>query len=142
MNDFHTVRFRKRGKEKEAVGFSPATTFGRAAVCLVFSAVLLLFGIWSVADTDRTVSETENRALARRPALTPEALFEKNYTADFETYYSDTFPLRDRFLALDRRLSGLLTGARGADDIVLVQKEEKDDFAGEDIDYYNEESGE
>ena len=85
-------------------------------------------------DTDKTVSEEENRKLAAKPKFSFTALFDKSYTSDFDTYYADTFPFRDEFLGLNRKISEILTGTKGSGDIVLVSKQDKDDFAGQDID--------
>ena len=82
----------------------------------------------------KTVSEEENRKLAAKPKFSLTALFDKSYTSDFDTYYADTFPFRDEFLGLNRKISEILTGTKGSGDIVLVSKQDKDDFAGQDID--------
>lgn len=111
------------------------TKIGSAVICIVFAAFLLFFGVWSFTDTDKTVSESENRNLAAAPAFSLTAVFDRSFTGEFDTYYADTFPMRESFLALNRKISNLLTGTKGADDIVLVQKQDKDDFAGQDIDY-------
>ena len=54
---------------------------------------------------------------------------------DFEAYYADTFPRREYFLTLNQKISAIFSGVHGKDDVVLVAKTEKDDFAGQDIDY-------
>lgn len=101
---------------------------------LFFGALFALFAI-SVLDTDKTVSETENRALAARPALTASAVFDGSYMTDFETYYTDTFPFRDWLMQLHESLSDFFSSTKTSDDIVLVDRGNKDDFAGQDIDY-------
>ena len=114
--------------------FSPQSNTGKAVLSLVFALILTVVGLISVFDTDKTVSESENRNLATKPEFSFTALFDKSYTSDFDTYYADTFPFRDKFLALNRKISDILTGTKGSGDIVLVSKQEKDDFAGQDID--------
>ena len=99
-----------------------------------FALVLTVVGLISIFDTDKTVSEEENRKLAAKPKFSFTALFDKSYTSDFDTYYADTFPFRDEFLGLNRKISEILTGTKGSGDIVLVSKQDKDDFAGQDID--------
>ena len=112
----------------------------RAQTRLIQSAVkhgqggLTVVGLISIFDTDKTVSEEENRKLAAKPKFSFTALFDKSYTSDFDTYYADTFPFRDEFLGLNRKISEILTGTKGSGDIVLVSKQDKDDFAGQDID--------
>lgn len=89
----------------------------------------------SVFDKDATVSERENRALATMPSLSLKTLSDGSFMTNFETYYADTFPRREHFLALNQKLTAVFSGVRGKDDVVLVAKTEKDDFAGQDIDY-------
>lgn len=114
--------------------FSPQSNTGRAVLSLAFAFVLTVVGLISIFDTDKTVSEEENRKLASKPKFSFTALFDKSYTSDFDTYYADTFPFRDEFLGLNRKISEILTGTKGSGDIVLVSKQDKDDFAGQDID--------
>ena len=104
--------------------FSPQSNTGRAVLSLAFALVLTVVGLISIFDTDKTVSEKFSFT----------ALFDKSYTSDFDTYYADTFPFRDEFLGLNRKISEILTGTKGSGDIVLVSKQDKDDFAGQDID--------
>lgn len=104
-------------------------------LCLVsvvlFIVPLFALGVASLLDTDKTVSEKENRNLKARPEFSLQALFDGSYTKDFEEYYADTFPLRDFFLSVNQKLSGIFTQAAGKDDLVLIGKEGKDDFGGE-----------
>lgn len=134
MKAYNTIINEKGQKEKAPV-FYPPTALGRIFMCSIFAAALIVFGIWSCVDTDKTVSEAENRNLATAPKFSISALFNKSYTADFDTYYADTFPLRDEFLTANRKFTKILTGTKGTDEIVLVEKQEKDDFAGQDINY-------
>lgn len=101
------------------------------AAMALFVAPLFALGVTSLADTDQTVSERENRNLKPRPAFTLQALFDGTFTKNFEEYYADTFPLRDFFLTVNQKLSGVLTQAAGKNDLVLIEKEGKDDFGGE-----------
>lgn len=104
-------------------------------LCLVavvlFVVPLFALGVTSLVDKDKTVSEKENRALKAKPAFTLQALFNGSFTQDFEEYYADTFPLRDFFLSVNQKLSNVLTQAAGKNDLVLIEKEGKDDFGGE-----------
>ena len=74
--------------------FSPQSNTGRAVLSLAFALVLTVVGLISIFDTDKTVSEEENRKLATKPKFSFTALFDKSYTSDFDTYYADTFPFR------------------------------------------------
>ncbi len=101
---------------------------------LFFGTIFGLF-LQSVFDTDKTISESENRTLASMPHLSLQALSDGSFMTDFEAYYADTFPRREQFLAINQKIDAFFTGTRGSDDIVLVEKGNKDDFAGQDIDY-------
>lgn len=66
---------------------------------------LLIFGgmLWGICKPDQAYSDTENRYLKKKPKFTWEGLFEGNYTADYETYITDQFPERDRWIGLKTR---------------------------------------
>lgn len=104
-------------------------------LCLVavvlFVLPLFALGVTSLVDQDKTVSEKENRSLKARPSFTLQALFDGSFTKEFEEYYADTFPLRDFFLSVNQKLSGVFTQAAGKNDLVLIEKEGKEDFGGE-----------
>ncbi len=104
-------------------------------VVLLFCGTLLGFFLHSAFDTDATVSESENRALATMPSISVKTLTDGSFMTDFEVYYADTFPQRERFLTWNQKITAIFSGVRGKDDVVLVSKMEKDDFAGQDIDY-------
>lgn len=106
----------------------------------LFIVPLYVFGLYSLCDTDATVSVVEKRNLKTRPELTASSLFNGSYTKDFEEYYADTFPLRDFFLRVNNFFDSIFTKLSGSDGIVLVGKSDKDDFAGEAL--TEEESGE
>lgn len=103
-------------------------------VILIFVIPLTIFGVVSVMDKDKTLSELENRALKQAPEFTVNALFNGEFTKDFDEYYADTFPLRDFFLSINKKITVFLTQNAGSDDIVLVPKGDAgEDFAGEGI---------
>lgn len=52
-------------------------------------------------------SESEKRELAKFPKFTLSAFFSGDYFDGINTWYSDTFPLRDRLTELNARVSGL-----------------------------------
>ena len=111
-----------------------------AAAIALFVLPLYVFGVYSLCDVDATVSETEKRNLKTRPEFSISSLFNGTYTRDFEEYYADTFPLRDFFLSVNNFFDSLFTKLSGSDGIVLVGKNDKDDFAGEAL--TEEETGE
>lgn len=107
------------------------------AFFIVLLFCVCLFGGFFVSalDTDKTVSERENRALAGRPHFSVQAVLDGSFMTDFEAYYTDTFPKRDAFLTTYHTISRLFSENRGKDDAVLVDRGDKDDFDGQDLDY-------
>ena len=73
-----------------------------AIIVAFFLPVFALFVI-SVADTDPTRSESENRQLAAFPKITVKSLLKGSFSADFDSYYSDTFPYREQMLSASIR---------------------------------------
>lgn len=73
--------------------------------CLIL-ALLLGVGLWSLFDRDATYSDWEKRDLETRPGVTLEALLDGSYSADFQSYYADTFPGRESLMATNRSLNG------------------------------------
>ena len=82
----------------------PLLRYSRIGVALLamLLAVTMFFFVFSIFDTDATVSEQENRKLATKPAFTVSSLFAGEYIPKVEEYYSDTFPLRNFFLAVNQ----------------------------------------
>lgn len=78
--------------------------FLTAFFCLFLGGLLA----WHVFLPDRARSETENRALAQRPAFSWAALADGSFTADVEDYFADQFPLRDSWTGLKARAEQLL----------------------------------
>ncbi len=101
---------------------------------VVFVVVLAFFGVASFTDVDPTVSKSENRKLAEKPTFTWAGLFDGSFGESFENYYSDTFPLREDFMALNSKVTAFLTQFGGKDDNVLISYDKNDsDFGGEGI---------
>ena len=63
-----------------------------------FLAFIFGFGIIAVLSEDRAVSFWENRALAQKPAFSTDSIIDGSYMSDYETYFTDQFPLRDRWM--------------------------------------------
>lgn len=104
-------------------------------IILAFAAGLFSLFAVSMLDTDKTVSERDNRMLKTRPKFSVSAVLDGSYARDFDAYYSDTFPLRDQFLTLNNKIKKLFSQTRSTGgDMVIVDFEGKDDFAGQDID--------
>lgn len=62
-------------------------------------------GLWSLVDKDATESLRENRRLASKPKFSVSALLDGSYVSDLETYYSDTFPGREKLLDANSKLN-------------------------------------
>ena len=85
-------------------------------------------------DTDATVSETEKRNLKTKPEFSFQALFAGTYTKDFEEYYADTFPFRDFFLNINKKITTPFTQNQSGDGISIVQKPNGSDQLGGEAD--------
>ncbi len=107
-----------------------------AAILTMLIAPLFILGIFSFSDKDQTVSVLEKRALKARPALTSEALFQGSYTTDYDEYFSDTFPLRDGFMRINRMLNSFyyFSGAGNDSMLVLSQSAQDTELGGESLD--------
>ena len=120
-----------RKKIKKDVTPSKAGAF---FIILAFVGVIITLFLISAFDTDKTVSQKENRALKQRPKFTVSAVLDGKYFSEFEEYYQDTFPYRDEFLGLNSKISKAFSKTKGNSGMVIVEKQEKDDFAGQNID--------
>ena len=120
-----------RTKTKKDVTPSKA---GAVFIILAFVGVIITLFLISAFDTDKTVSQKENRALKQRPKFTVSAVLDGKYFSEFEEYYQDTFPYRDKFLDINSKISKAFSKTQGNSGMVIVEKQEKDDFAGQNID--------
>ena len=66
---------------------------------------VLLFSMISVFDADKEISERENRALTQKPPLSLNNYLSGDFSSDFESYYSDNFPLREFFLDFSNKVT-------------------------------------
>lgn len=69
-------------------------------LCIIFLSWIYGMLIGHILIPDRSLSEMENRSLAKFPAFTTEKLFSGKYGEDFEKYLGDQFPLRDVFIQI------------------------------------------
>lgn len=138
----HSKRERVIENPKPEMNPRPETKFTKILYKIsaaVFAAVLVILGFVSVVDKDKTVSESENRALAKRPKLTASSVFKGEFSVDFENYYSDNFPARDSFIKLNQPLNKFLTQFKFGDDgnVIVEVNKSGGDFAGEGVDLDN-----
>ena len=75
---------------------------------VVFLAALAIMTVLAFLIPLRpSYSEHELRELAEFPSFSPQALMDGSYFSDISTWFADTFPLRDGFLALQNRVEML-----------------------------------
>lgn len=69
-------------------------------ICAVFC--LLLFGtsLFSILKPIKSFSENENRFLAKKPEFTKESFLSGQYAAEYETFITDQFPVRNQWITL------------------------------------------
>lgn len=66
----------------------------------IFCAVLCLGSVSTLVIKDKAFSESENRVLEQKPALTISSITDGSFMKKFETYLTDQFPLRDSAISL------------------------------------------
>ena len=69
------------------------------AVCLLALAFVLVLTLITVLSPAKTYSESENRMLARKPALTGSSLTDGSYFSGSESAFADQFPGRDGWIS-------------------------------------------
>ncbi len=69
-------------------------------ITLLFLILVFGFAIASFIKPEQEFSEKENRVLAEKPEFSIESLLEGSYTADYETYLTDQFLLRNSWVGL------------------------------------------
>ena len=99
----------------------------------VFLLFIALFSVLLFALPDRDFSEQENRYLQKKPAFRFSSLFNGSFTTDFESYITDQFPFRDKWIDLKSRTERLLqktenNGVYFCEDGALITKFEEPDM--------------
>lgn len=93
----------------------------------VIAAIILTFTIADLCRDDRIYSEMENRLLAARPDVSVENIFSGKYAEDYESYVTDQFVSRDKWIGIKTRMDILLQKKEingvylGADDYLIEQ---------------------
>ena len=75
---------------------------------MLLSAIILIFTVTDMTKEDRIFSETENRMLASRPEFSGESLLNGSFSRDYETYVTDQFVSRDKWISIKTHLDVLL----------------------------------
>ena len=91
------------------------------AEVLIFLTFIFGFFIANLVVPDREMSEQENKFLQQLPKFSFEALFDKTFTKEFETYTTDQFVLRDEWITL-----------KAASELALGKEENNDVSYGKD----------
>lgn len=100
----------------------------------VFITFLLASLLLQVVIPEKNFSDLENRFLNQMPKFSLEALFEGDYTSDFEGYIEDQFPFRDEWIVLKNEFERLF-GKKEANGVYFG----KDDYYFEIRKSYDEE---
>lgn len=88
----------------------------------ILSSIILIFTMGDLIQKDRFYSELENKVLAGKPVFTAETLFSGEYTKQYETYLSDQFVGREKWIAIKtqmdlalqkKEINGVYLGADG-----------------------------
>ena len=70
------------------------------ASVIIFMLPIVFFSLFSIFDSDRIFSDSENRELATCPDFTLESFTSGEFRSGFESYYNDQFPMREEFLGV------------------------------------------
>lgn len=81
-------------------------------ITVVFSLFLGGLLLWHIALPDKDRSETENRTLAQIPAYSWASLKDGSFTKAVEDYFTDQFPLRDKWTGMKARAEQLIGKSR------------------------------
>ncbi len=93
----------------------------------IFMILIFTISIFNMlSPKDKTISEVENRTLAKKPVLTIESILSGEYTRDFENYFADNFAVRDNLVVLSKDIAAL-KGIKRAEEVALV------DFDGQNV---------
>lgn len=102
-----------------------------SALLCAMLAMMLSIGIWSLADKDPEVSVTEKRELAARPKFSMSALLDGSYISQFESYYSDTFPAREKLLGMNRKMNQFYYYSPGEQNYLVIDYQGGAEHGGE-----------
>lgn len=103
---------------------------------LLLGGILLGLAVADICTPDRLFSEYENRILASKPDFSLRELFDGSYTEAYETYVTDQFVERDRWIFIKTMTDVLLgkkeiNGVYLAKDKTLIEKHVPEDIKPE-----------
>jgi len=102
----------------------------------IIFAIILVFTVADLFNSDRVFSETENRILAARPQISWDALLEGDFTKEYENYVTDQFVSRDNWISIKthsdialqkKEINGVYLGSDG----YLIEQHDPADFTEE-----------
>lgn len=93
---------------------------------LVLLSIFIISSLNMISPKDQTISEEENRALAKKPEFSSQSLFTGKYIRDFESYFADHFLYREYLVKYSKKIS-TLKGIKRSEDVHLVE------FAGQNV---------
>lgn len=86
--------------------------------CILGAALLFIGAFLGILIPFRpSVSTVENRTLTKFPEFTLESFLNGEFFSDVSTWYSDTFPLRDRLISAEQKITALY-GIAGSEQVV------------------------
>ncbi len=86
----------------------------------IFLALIYVFTILNLlAPKDKTISEVENRTLAKKPVYSLDNLLSGKYFRDFEDFFADHFFDREKLVKVSKNISSL-KGIKREEEVVLV----------------------
>ncbi len=100
------------------VGCDTTRRSAHFALVVGMSLFIFLFGLLVWVLPKQSFSENENRLLAPLPSVTAENILSGRATSQISDFYSDHFPLRDRFVSVSS-YTELFLGRREANNVVL-----------------------
>ncbi|MCM1569099.1 MAG: DHHW family protein [Roseburia sp.] len=101
---------------------------------LFIGSILFVFMIADLGKEDRLYSPAEKRVLAQKPEFSLKALWSGKYTKDYETYVTDQFVGRDKWISVKTGVDILLQkkdiqGVYLGKDGYLIEQHKESDFA-------------
>jgi hypothetical protein len=89
------------------------------AYILLFSVLFAAFAVVFNTFPRSSYSELEKRELKRFPLFTPEKLFDGSFTSEVSSWFSDSEPFRDHFMALSMEVKDLIRMETGEENITF-----------------------
>lgn len=99
-------------------------------ILIFFTAIFLISMLNLISPKNETISEIENRALAKKPSYSKENLLSGQYFRDFESYFADHFLKREILVQKSKDISSL-KGIQREEEVFLVDYDGQNVGGGE-----------